>query len=314
MTFRIKSLPVVSLAILGLAIAVLLARHLAMTIPTPNSDRLFAGAPREIIHIARAIERGQPIGPSDIAPVADRLNDRFGHDITLLFHALGSANIAAVDALLAAGSDPRQTDLEAGSGRDFIYYLGSPGGTLLSIEQINDMLRSDLAHGGDPNAMLLGETRKSLIASLAVIGNEAGVVILLAAGADPWRRSVAQIRGADPWRMSVKADIPTGETAMTRLASEDDHFDLLDRLIDDGGFDALPAPLLDGFLASLSGYAQRGDPRSLSIKATAMRVLKRNPGYEVPPGHLGVARIFEDHWSDPTPGTIPWDIILSDAV
>lgn len=93
---------------------------------------------------------GERIDASDIGWLGERVNLRHDQDITLLFHALASDNIPAVEALLAVGADPTMPD-RTGSKRDFVYALTMPGGYLLDQNGMNDAIRAYLAHGGNPN-------------------------------------------------------------------------------------------------------------------------------------------------------------------
>ncbi len=273
-----------------------------MSEPTPRSDRLFQNAhDGEAYALAQAIERGETITSADIAPLQDVIDRRYGDDITLLFHAVASANLEAVDALLAAGANPRQFDKSTGSTRDFVYFLGSPGGPLLDEEGINQMLQSYLAHGGDPNVRLQGNQQVPLVASVALVGNTAGIDILLEAGADPWA-----------W--VIKEGQVQQANAMTYLAGDGLQYDYLHGLIDGQWFNARKQDEISAFLTALGGYAQRGDARSQTIKDIAMRVLKRNPDYVEKSDVNGAARIFKNHYNDEAPGEIPWDVIRSDAV
>lgn len=273
-----------------------------MSEATPRADRLFQTAhDGEAYALAQQIERRENISLDDLTPFLEVLDRRYGDDITLLFHAIASANLSAVDALLAAGADTRQADKSTGSTRDFVFYLASPGGPLLDEDGINQMIRSYLAHGGDANARLRNDQRRPLIAALAVIDNTAGMDILLAAGADPWAF------------VDESASL-TPANAMTYLASGGKQYDYLNRLIDAGHFDNRTQKEIAEFLSALGGYSQRGDERSLAIKSIAMRVLKRLPNYVEPSDVNGTVRIFKDHYNDPDPGVIPWELIRSDDV
>lgn len=273
-----------------------------MSEPTPRADRLFQTAhDGEAYDLAQRIERGTAITADDIIPFVTVIDRRYGDDITLLFHAVASANLSAVDVILGAGADTRQPDKSAKSTRDFVYYLTLPGGALMDQDGVNEMIRLYLKHGGDPNVRTLGESQAPLIARLAVIDNIAGIKILLEAG-------------ADPWASTLKNGQRQRDSAMALLASGGKSYDTLHQLIDAGWFDAVPQQGLADFLLALGGYAQRGDDRSLAIKDIAMRVLKRNPDYVEPQRSGGTARIFKDHYDDTLPGEIPWDVIRSDAV
>lgn len=276
--------------------------RLFMSEPTHRSDRLFKTAHDGVAYdLAQRIERGEAITAADVAPFAEDINRRYGEDITLLFHAVASGNLSAVDAILGSGADMRQPDKSVGSSRDFIYYLGLPGGFTLDQDGITEMIRLYLKHGGNPNVRSLGERQQPLVSTVALMQNIDGFFVLLEAGADPWAQT-------------LKGGQPDGGSAMIMLASEGTQYDTLNRLIDAGWFDEVNQTQLADFFSALGGYAQRGDDRSLSIKQVAMRVLKRNPDYTPPPGSGGTARIFKDHYDDPLPGAIPWDLIRSDAV
>lgn len=291
-------------AILALGLAVVFLsplKEVLMAEPTPRTDRLFGNADRDVLRLARQIERGEPLAAADFEPLGDRINQRYGQDITLLFHTLNTGNVDAAIALIRAGADLRMTDRPTGSSRDFIYYLSLPGGPLIDQDGINRMLRGYLEAGGDPNVRLQSNTRMPLIAKIGMGGlNMDGVHILLEAGADPWAYSLD--------------DSGLTNNLLTMVNSHQDQFSFFDKLIDQGYFDGRSQDELFDFLASLGGYAQRGDEISREIQRIAMRVLKRNPHYVEASDRQATARIFKDHWQDPDPGVIPWDTILSDAV
>ncbi|WP_111735193.1 ankyrin repeat domain-containing protein [Roseovarius amoyensis] len=277
-----------------------------MAEPTYRADRLFRDQTpdfdRKIYVIAQDIERGERPSESALDRLGDDIDARQGEGITLLFHAVASANIEAVDALLAAGADPNITDRPTRSDRSFAYLLTLPGGPLMGEENINRMLASYLRHGGDPNATFGDKARSqgNLMQGVAVAGNIEGLNMLLEAGGDPWK----------PTFSNGKAE----GNAMTALAFEM-RFTILDSLIDRGYFSDQPQRKIYDFLSALGGYAQRRDEESGEIQRIAKRVLKRNPDYvEMAIYDTATRRIFKDHWKDPEPGVIPWDEILSDAV
>lgn len=277
-----------------------------MTEPAHRADRLFKeqdpNYDPEIHRLAQRIEWGDAMDPSDFIPLGDKINQRHGKDITLLFHAISSGNTPAVDALLAAGADTEMPDKATGSTRSFVYYLTLPGGSLLDMDGVNRMLASYLKYGGDPNATF-GEkavSQGNLSDGLALIKNLDGFRMALAAGADPWKMTWSN---GQPY-----------SHAMTSLAFNQ-HFAMLDQLIDEGYFDARTQAEIQGFLGDLGTYAQRRDDASRDIKRIAKRVLKRHPDYvETATGDEATRRIFKDHWQDSAPGVIPWDEIQSDAV
>lgn len=281
-------------------------REAFLTETAVRADRLFQredpNYSADIHHLAQRIEWGDALTPDDFAPVKDRIDQKHGNDITLLFQAVASGNVVAVDALLAAGADPYLVAKSGRSTSNFVRLLMMPGGELLDIDGINKMIASYLRYGGDPNATS-GEPsgyQRNLMNGVATSGNISGLRLLLAAGGDPWKPS---INNNEPYY-----------SAFETLAS-DYQFAALDEFIDEGRFDGIPQERLYKFFVNLSGYAQRRDEKSSEIQRIAKRVLKRNPSYiETATYDIATLRIFKDHWEDPLPGMIPWDEILSDAV
>ncbi|WCR02715.1 hypothetical protein [Paracoccus saliphilus] len=285
-----------------------------MTEPAYRADRLFQredpNYDPDIHKLAQKIEWGDKIALDDVAWLGERIDQRHGKDITLLFHALSAGNIAAVDALLAAGADTSIPDKVSGSDRNFVYYLTLSGGDILDQPGINRVIASYLEHGGNPNGTggldengkLLHGLRVVLPEGIALSKNYEGLRMVLAAGADPWLPVVDKSSG----EYSGNA-----VDALARAQA----FALLDELIESGYFDNRSQLELEHFLTALGGYAQRRDDASREIKRIAMRVLKRNPHYiETATHDVRTPRIFKDHWSDPEPGEIPWDEIRSDRV
>ena len=268
--------------------------------PTYRSDRLLKQHGDEIYRLAQQIERGDAVDQADLASLQQDLDARYGDEITLLFHAVASGNINAIEALIKAGADLRQVDRPSkGSARDFIYYLTLPGGDKMSQEEINHLLTVYLEQGGDPDARLQTPDGSPMARSMGMGGaNIEGVRILLEAGADPWA--------------STKDD--ANDSLMTVVNLKEDQFNFFDEMIDAGYFTEQPQDRLHAFFVSLGGYAQRGDEISKEIQRIAMRILKRNPDYEETSTEVATARIFKKHWKEPLPGTIPWDVINSDAV
>ena len=277
-----------------------------MAEPTLRADRLFGeGSPgfdERTYEIAQEIERGERPSERALERLGEGIDNRHGNGITLLFHAMNSANLEAVDALLAAGADTSITDKPEGSDRSFVYYLTLPGGPLIDQDGINTMLASYLRHGGDPNATFGDPARSqgNLPAGVAIGSNYEGFRMVLEAGGDPWL-----------------PEYSNGEVnmSMTPMAALRHDYSFLDELIDAGHFDNRSQEEINSFLRALGGYAQRRDERSREIQRIAKRVLKRNPDYvETATYDTATRRIFKDHWKDPEPGVIPWDEILSDAV
>ncbi len=274
--------------------------------PAYRADRLFKRETpdysRDIHRLAQRIEWGDSFTASDFTSLGDRINQRHGQDITLLFHAVGAGNLPAIDALLAAGADTTMLDKTTGSTRNFVYFLTLPGGPLLDMDGINQMLASYLRHGGNPNATW-GDPAMSqgnLPAGLALSQNIDGLRMVVDAGGDPWKYT---FRNRERYTNAVE------------LLPSRAQFAMLDELIDKGWFDERGQTELHAFLKALGRYAQRGDERSREIQRIAMRVLKRNPHYvETTTRNTATRRIFKNHWQDPAPGVIPWDRIRSDEV
>ncbi len=254
--------------------------------PTYTADRLFKPYGDDAYHIAQKIERGQPISADAVKDLPGGVNARYGDEITLLFLALGSRNVAAIDTLLGAGADPYIVDRPSkGSTRDFVFYLTLPGNdtyTDSGFPFMNQLITLYLKHGGDPNRRLQGTEQEPLISGVALIGNYDGMNILLKAGADPW--------AADK----------DGSSSMDNLCikNQKEDYDQLNKLIDGGYFNSVPFNKLKSFMIYISGYEQRGDDISKANQEIGFRVLKRNPHY--PPDQY-TERLFK--------GPIPWDKI-----
>lgn len=272
-----------------------------MAEPTPRSDQLFREYDADVYALAQRIERGAEVKPSDFTHLEERIDERFGQGITLLFHAFASGNVDAIIALMQAGANLRLTDKPEGSSRDFFYMLALPGGDLLEASDLDRIVQAYLENDGDPNVRLQGNSQAPLIASMGQGGyrNE-GVRRLLAAGADPWAYA-----------------LNNGERSgnlMTGINLNEDQFSFIDELVDGGYFNDRSQSELSDFFSSFGGYAQRGDDISLEIQRIAKRVLKRNPHYVEEDPSWNTGRIFKNHWKDEAPGEIPWDEIKSDAV
>ncbi|MVA72941.1 hypothetical protein GOZ81_17855 [Agrobacterium vitis] len=250
--------------------------------PTYTADRLFKPYGEDVYRIAQKIERGQPISASAVKDLPGGVNARYGEEITLLFHAVGGRNVAAIDTLLGAGADPYMIDRPSqGSRRDFAYYLTLPGHPTdpnLGFPFINQLIRLYLKHGGDPNHRAGDAERTPLIADVALIDNYEGVNILLEAKADPWQLS------------------SRNQNAMNRLAADNLSQDELNKLIDHGYFDGIPLNKLQDFFSWLSLYTPRGDEITKANQEIGLRVLKRNPNYSPDDN---TRRLFQ--------GDIPWE-------
>lgn len=299
----------VRFASIGLALSAVLAGAFLLwawtvTEPTPTTDRLFSDAPDAVQQIARAIERGERPDANQLSSLARSdvgLDARFGQDITLLFHALSAGNVPAIGDLLEAGADVRVEDAP-GSYRDFLYYMASPGGELLTAEQLAEVIGAYLAAGGDPNVHLSNSfeaERRTLIEEAVLVRNATAVDVLLEAGADPWLRAFENGRAIESNAIYTAAQ---------------SRYEILERFIELGILTDRTQLELDELFLQLGDYAQRGDEISLRIQSISKRILKRNPHYRAPNTGWGTQRIFKDHWNDPGVGEIPWDEIMSDEV
>jgi len=248
---------------------------------TWQSDKLFKRYGRQVYYLAQKIERKQDITLKEVQALPDDINKRYGEDITLLFHALSSYNLQAVDIILEAGADTT-LPMRLGQRIDFTYLLGMPGGPKGDINYINGLIKLYLKHGGDPNARKVEDGKDPIITRVASSRNIEGMRMLLEAGADFW------------------AVDTRGRNAASLLASGA-YSDLLHEFIDAGYFDNPPEEGLKRFMLSLSGYTQRGDERSLQNQKIGRRVLKRNPQYEE---DRRTQRLFQ--------GPIPWKQILDE--
>ena len=281
-------------------------REAFLTETAVRADRLFQredpNYSSDTHKLAQKIEWGDVFVPDEFARLGERIDQKHGNDITLLFQAVASGNLSAVDALLAAGADPYLVAKSGRSTSNFVYLLTMPGGELLDQDSINQMIMSYLRYGGDPNATFgeKGASEGNLIEGVTSNGNIAGLRLLLAAGGDPW---LYTLNNNEPYYFAFQT-----------LASNQ-QFAALDEFIDEGRFDGANQEKLQTFLGYLGSYQQRGDATSLEIKRIAKRVLKRNPHYvETATFDEATREIFKKHWSETIPGVIPWEEILSDAV
>jgi len=247
---------------------------------TYQADRLFKPYGEQIYRLAQKIERKQAITLDEVKALPDGVNQRYGEDITLLFHAVSAHNLQAVDVLFAAGADPTmRTHIDW--GYDFIYLMGVSGGEQ-GIDFINGLIKIYLKYGGDPNIRTPGNKMEPIITRAALFRNIEGMKLLLEAGADFW------------------AENKMGSTAAS-ITAQGPRSDLLHEFIDRGYFYHIPEEALKDFFSALSGYLPRGDEISLQNQKIAIRVLKRNPQYEE---DSATQRLFQ--------GPIPWKQILDE--
>lgn len=304
----------------------------------------------EIYKVAKKIELKQALSEKDMTSIKDRINDRFGLEMTLLRLSLERGNPEAAGQLLAAGADPKMPDKTEGSTRDFFYYvydgsnrLGVPPGYTIKMypaqftneaeakkydDAFNtmqaDFVRAYLQTGGDANVLMRDGSRGVKLVDDSWHEQEVAI---------PWAAAFASLSafealqvllnaGADPWKTSDWHVVPSDgreydDTVMYTLASNFLlHPSYLNELVDRGYFDNRSQIEIQSFLDSLGTYAQRGDEQSKAIQELAKRVLKRNPNYnpKTETKFEGTKRIFQNSYEDADPGVIPWEEIKSDSV
>ncbi|UXN02342.1 hypothetical protein [Bartonella sp. HY406] len=235
--------------------------------PTPQSDRLFRDYDRDVYHLAQKIERHQDIGESDLAKLPQgAINQRYGQEITLLFHALSQRNIQAIDTLIGNGTDVTMVDRPSKRHpMTFMNYLGMPGGGDDEAEDlvfINELIRIYIKTGGDPNYIQINSNDTPLVLDVAIAQNFEGVAILIKAGADIWTRNEIGINLVDCLAMD-----PSGYNELSAILNQG--------YLDNGKLDDIISVIIH-----LSGYTQRGDERSIRNLNLAMRILKRYPEYQ----------------------------------
>ncbi|UXN06661.1 hypothetical protein [Bartonella sp. HY761] len=241
-------------------------RHMAL-MPTPQSDLLFSEYDKNVYHLAQKIERHQDIGESDFAKLPQgAINQRYGQEITLLFHALSQRNIQAIDTLIGNGADITMVDRPTKRHpMTFMNYLGMPGGDDDEAEDlvfINELIKIYLKTGGDPNYIQTNSNNTPLVLDVAIAQNYEGVDILVKAGANIW--------------------LPreTGLNLVQSLALSSSGNQALSNLIDYGLLNHAKMSDIINTIQFLSGYTQRGDKESNDKRISAMRILKRYPEYQ----------------------------------
>ncbi|UXM94899.1 hypothetical protein N5853_12540 [Bartonella sp. HY329] len=249
---------------------------------TPQSDLLFSDFDRNAYHLAQKIERHQDLNENDFAKLPQgAINQRYGQEITLLFHALSQRNVQAIDTLISNGADVTMVDRPSKRlPMNFMNYLGMPGGGNDEAEDlifINKLIKIYLKTGGDPNYIQINSNNTPLVLDVAIAQNYKGVDILVKAGADIW--------------------LPreTGLNLVQSLALSSSGNQELNNLIDYGLLDHAEMSDIIKTIQFLSGYTQRGDKESNDKRISAMRILKRYPKYQ---DDQFTKRIFG--------GEIPW--------
>jgi len=311
--------------------------------PTPQADLYFSQSSAEVYKIAKSIEQHRPLSAKLLENIVPVINNRFGADRTLLLHATYFNNFEAATALLKIGADPFITQKSDGSGYNFFrlvtdpsrrsQYLrpnGVPRHLLSAADQplydaedqdiVTNFVQGYIDAGGDPSVQYEAGIRNgnpyqvTWASELALMKYTEAATLLVKAGLDPWAGSTYVLSTDES---SERLDLEG--SLMGMLASETyapGHIQLLHDYIDQGYFDNRTQAELVAFFDVFGSYAQRGDQRSQDIKTITMRILKRNPQYDttIESDDSGTKRIFKNHWEDKNPGTIPWDIIMSDQI
>ena len=304
MTFRRKLIS--GLGILAILAVVAVAIHGGRTeaedLP-PNTARFFASAPDDVRQIASQIEAGAVPDDATVAALGPRINERYEAGMTLLFFTLLNKNIAAAGPLLRAGADPSMRGKPDGESADFLALMTYPGGTAISAEELDELVRIYLQGGGDPNALINAGQGRSLLSSALLSHRYEAARDLIEAGADFWDRR-NQVGSATP-----------GSSAVGEVGFREETTAFVNWAIDKGLYTDLAPETLSEVMFWLASPGQRGDAVTEARKQIAMRILKRNPGYEPPADpDRETNLLFRSGPADDRAAEIPWDLILSDAV
>jgi len=256
---------------------------------SPRTDSLFKEADRAVYQLARKIEREEPISADEVKTLPEgTLNARYGSDITLLFHALSSYNLQAIDVLLGNGSDPHMTDQAEYSGRDFTYYMATMNMHArpdLGQDFKTELIRLYLKHGGDPNHRLPSRAGTPFFYYVALMENYDAVEILLEAGANP-------LAG------NLQGSAIVAHTLARRYDNRSR--DILKYIVCRGYFDFADSDAAIGILRALAPRGPTNPVREKIHRTMAMRILEYHPDFD------------ENDWSikEIFGGPIPWKEIL----
>jgi len=258
---------------------------------SPRTDSLFKQADPAVYQLARKIEREEPISAEEVAALPEgALNERYGDDITLLFHALSSYNLQAIDVLLGAGSDPYMTDRVERSARDFTYYIGEMNMYSrpdLGQDFKTELIRLYLKHGGDPNHRLPSKAGTPFFYYVALMENYDGVEILLEAGANPLIGN----------RQDSAVPARTIARRHDRRSRE-----LTRYIVCRGYFDFADMESVAGMIRALAPTGPTNLIRESIYRKLAMRILKYHPDFDEQEEKFAINKIFG--------GSIPWKEIL----
>ncbi|UXN06242.1 hypothetical protein [Bartonella sp. HY761] len=251
---------------------------------TPRSDRLFRDYGEPVYHLAQKIEREQTINQSELAALPPNgINQRYGDETTLLFHAMAQHNVQAIDLLIGNGADYTMAKRPLlNSEPEFISALDSFGDNDEAADRIyrTKLIEIYLKHGGDPNFRFRQANDRPLVMMVALAQNYDGVHILVEAGANIWARNDNGINLVGQLGLSI-----TG-------------YEELSKLIDEGYLDNIQMNDIVDAMAYISAYKQRGDEQSKNRQILAMKILKRYPQYEA-----------DENTQDIFGGPIPWEQI-----
>ena len=291
------------LAILAVvAFAIHGGRTAAEDLP-PNTARFFASASDDVRLIASQIEAGAVPDDATVAALGPRMNERYEDGMTLLFFTLLNKNIAAAGPLLRAGVDPSMRGKPDGESPDFLALMIYTGGTAISAEELDELVRTYLQSGGDPNALINAGEGRSLLSSALISLRYRAARDLIETGADFWDRR-NQVGSAT-----------YGSSAVREVGFREEATAFVNWAIDKGLYTDLAPEALSLVMYWLASPGQRGDAVTEARKQVAMRILKRNPGYQPPADpDREINLLFRSGPADDRAAEIPWDLILSDAV
>ncbi|MEL7092183.1 MAG: hypothetical protein AAFN94_10665 [Pseudomonadota bacterium] len=167
-------------------------------------DRRWSGAPDAVRALAREIAEGgtpdaeqlQALGPDALsrgypAPALDftRNGTAVPYQATLLIEAATAYNLAATQALLAAGADPKANHNEVAFVAATLRTRGAPDFMLFpDHDETLPFLRAYLEAGADPNALRHGFLGETPLTRADLERNLGATLLMLEFGANPWQQ------------------------------------------------------------------------------------------------------------------------------
>jgi len=232
----------------------------------PPLVELFEEADSKTLALAQKIASREDISLDEVTALPDgALNKRYKLDRTLLFHALSSYHLQAIDVLLEAGADPHMVDfISIDSIRDLTYYTAAFYGPIdLDEDFKTNLLRLYLKHGGDPNHRL--KSGVSLFEYIIAAENYSGVELMLQAGAD-----------------TLAYDGDGTSNPAIRLASHRNQTSrrLLRQIVCRGDFDHADSRAVQDIIRAFKPSGWDGSEREVLFKTLSMRILKYHQDIE----------------------------------